>query len=302
MKHLSQSRHDHRPLRRTGVRETRLVAGCWLTLGLLVAGCPSGPLTPVDVVALIDGDQIRFVDFEQFLGQHLDTDSPDIESQVLAKLFDQFLDEHLLVRLAVDRGLQTPPGQEIEKRQAITFLVQTAPPFAWNDAELQSYYDDHPDRYLRDEEVHLRQILAPEKALAEAARAALNRGEDFGSVAARFSQGPRAQEAGNQGWLSRSDLPPAFVELIFELSAGELSEIVEADYGYLIFQVVAHEPAKTIPLAEVAGEIQQELLRRHVDSLVEGFFLEARQRYNVEVFQFNLPFEYQGLHAKKETP
>lgn len=291
--------------RHTGVQgklrspETRAI---WLLLGLLIAACPSKSLTPVDAVALIDKEPIRIGDFERFLGQYVDSESPEIEAHVLSQLFDQFLDENLLLRLAVDRGLRVASGETVEKHQAITFLIQSASDFEVNESELQSYYEDHQDRYLRQEEVHLRQILVSEKASAVMAQKALEQGEDFASVAARFSQGPRSQEAGNQGWLSRNDLPAAFVDLIFELAPGELSNIVEADYGFLIFQVTAREPARTIPLAEVTGEIRQELARRHTDTLVGGFFLEARQRYNVEVFQLNLPFEYQGLHAKKESP
>ena len=272
------------------------------TAGLLFASCSGGPPAPVDAVALVDGGPVGVHDFELFIGQHTDSESPEIEDHVLSKLFDQFLDEHLLLRLAADSGFVAAPGRELDKRSAITFLVEGTPSFVPDEASMQAFYDESKDRYRRDEEVHLRQILMHDQATAEAARKALDQGEDFAAVAARFSQGPRAQDAGDQGWLSRSDIPPAFVEGIFDLAPGKSSEVVEADYGFLIFQVVAVEAAKTIPLVEVMGEIQQELMRQHVDALVEEFFHQARQRYNVEVLQFNLPFEYQGLHAKKESP
>lgn len=269
---------------------------------LLLATCSGGPPAPVDAVALVDGEPVSVHDFELFISQHTDSESPEIEDHVLSQLFDQFLDEHLLLRLAEDSGFVAAPGRQLDKRSAITFLVESAPPFVPDETSMQAFYDQSGDRYRRDEEVHLRQILVHDRAMAEAAHEALELGEDFAAVAARFSQGPRAQDAGDQGWLSRTDIPPAFVEGIFDLAPGEHSGVVEADYGFLIFQVVAIEAAKTIPLTEVMGEVQQELMRRHLDALVEEFFRQARQRYNVEVLQFNLPFEYQGLHAKKESP
>lgn len=109
--------------------------------------------------------------------------------------------------------------------------------------------------------------------------------------------GPSWAAIGDQGRLAQGDLPPAFSNKIFELEPGEVSDIVVAEYGFLIFQVVECFPAEMATQEDVAGEIREALRRRHVDELATGFLGEARERYNVKLFPENFPFEYRGDYA-----
>ncbi|MCP4200705.1 MAG: hypothetical protein GY769_02070, partial [bacterium] len=126
-------------------------------------------------------------------------------------------------------------------------------------------------------------------------------GEDFGQVAARFSQEPNSQLGGDQGRLAREDLPVAYADAIFDLAPGEVTDIVSADYGFHLFQVVERYPAEVAPVEEVAPAIRQVLERQRVDETVASFVDEARERYNVIVFPSNIPFDYQGDYAHRDT-
>ncbi|HEX9671663.1 MAG TPA: hypothetical protein VGC93_19495, partial [Thermoanaerobaculia bacterium] len=72
---------------------------------LLAAACgreePIGP----DVVARIGGAEVRYAEFEQAVARTVGDDEGVLGSDVLSRLFDQFLDEELLARLAAERGL-----------------------------------------------------------------------------------------------------------------------------------------------------------------------------------------------------
>ena len=200
---------------------------------------------------------------------------------------------------AAERGLV---GPEVDQRQAVAFLLRGQPRPDWTPAQLRAYYQAHIRDFERGEEVHLRQILVRDRAEAEEALQALAGGEDFSQVAARFSQAPNAQMGGDQGRLSREDLPSSYAEMIFDLAEGDVTDIVGADYGYHLFQVVARYPAEVATFDEVADEIRRTLERKHLDEIVEGFIQEARERYNVTVFRDNIPFDYQGeyLHESQE--
>ena len=151
----------------------------------------------------------------------------------------------------------------------------------------------------------LRQILAGDRRTAERARREIVGGTPFEEVARQLAGGPRADSGGYQGELARGDLPPSFADLIFALRPGEVSPIVPAEYGFHLFQVVDHQPAELVPLAAARGEILARLRQRRADELLRSLVRAARGRYNVKVYERNLPFGYAGsyneTHAKK-TP
>jgi parvulin-like peptidyl-prolyl isomerase len=249
------------------------------------------------MVAKIEGEAVRRGELEAFFRDHGGNPATPLDDELRSLLFDRFLDERLLQRLAFEMGFIPSSDGSIDRQQMIAFLVSTSRPASIPLEEVIALYESHPERYQRQDEVHLRQILVTERSEAEEARAVLRRGEDFVQVAARFSQGPMAELGGDQGRLSRDDLPPEFIETIFALKAGEESGIVEAEYGFHIFQVMAHYPANAVPFEEAAGAIRRELWRQQADHRLDDFFQQARARYNVEIFETNLSFKYRGYHA-----
>jgi hypothetical protein len=219
-------------------------------------------------------------------------------SDVLSQLFDQFLEERLLARLAVD--LKRAPA-DADPRAALGALIAAEPQPAPTEAEIARYYQAHRQDFARPERVRLRQILTADRKAAEEARRQIAAGAPFDEVSRRLSRGPRADGGGFQGELARGDLPPSFADLIFALKPGEVSPVVPADYGFHLFQVTEREPAEVVPLAAARGEILGKLRRQRADQLLRSLVQEARSHYNVRVYERNLPFAYQGSysHAQK---
>ena len=102
---------------------------------------------------------------------------------------------------------------------------------------------------------------------------------------------------GDQGFLGREDLPPAFADTIFDLAVGEFSDIVTADYGFHIFQVTERRPAELVPVREAAAEIRDLLRRTESQEVRRRLVEEARDRYNTVVYASNLPFDYRGARS-----
>ena len=280
----------------TGVRFCARLTAAILCSSLV--GCRNPPAIGADVAVRIDGEEIHYGEFESYLRDNVAGDESSLESEVQDQLFDQFLDEQLLIRLAIERGMVEP---DVDQRQAMTFLLRGQPRQLWTEAQLRAYYGAHEADFRRQEEVHLRQILVHERADAEQALQAIADGEEFSQVAARFSQAPNAGLGGDQGRLSRDDLPAAYADAIFDLPAGKVTDIVSADYGFHLFEVVERYPAELAPFHEVAPEIRRTLERQRIDGLVEAFIQEARERYNVTVFPANFPFDYQGEYFHGDT-
>ena len=293
-------RSSRQPDRRS--REVAALALAFLA-PLVVFSCSPGPQVDPEVALTIDGETVAYDVFDGYLRLQLGSEDLGLDDTVKARLFDRFIDEQLLIRLSIERGLVPPRGQTPDQRQAMAFLVRDFQRRGVTEAEVRAYYEAHRADFERAEEARLRQILVYDLEVANQALAALEAGDDFVDVAARFSQGPRAHLGGDQGRLSQSDLPSDFLDAIEGLDPGDFSAVVSADYGFHIFQVVERFPAEVLPVEMVTDEIREVLARQEFDTLVESFFAEARERYNVTVVTDNLPFNYRGsYHDDPQQP
>lgn len=130
-------------------------------------------------------------------------------------------------------------------QQKITGNVKVTP------AEVKEFYENiHKDSLpFISSEIEVAQIakkplIKPEekKAVKEKLEGLRNRvlkGEDFGTLAYLYSEDPgSAKQNGELGFLARNALVPEFAAIAFTIKPGELSEIVETDFGFHIIQLI----------------------------------------------------------------
>ena len=166
------------------------------------------------------------------------------------------------------------------------------------------HYRQNQARFEYPQRVHLRQLLFANRDQAERIREQWVGGAAYEEIVA-VADSLDTAHVGEEGVFGRADLPPAFVDLLFGLAEGEVSEVMVADYGVHVFQVVQHLPAGIAPLSEVASEIRAELVDRNRQRALAQLVDEARERYNVRVFERNVPFNYQGefdSNVQNESP
>ncbi len=72
----------------------------------------------------------------------------------------------------------------------------------------------------------------------EALRARVANGEDFATLAILYSQDGSAKSGGELGFVGRGELVKAFEAVAFKLRPGELSAIVETEFGFHIVQLI----------------------------------------------------------------
>ncbi len=262
-----------------------------VVLAPLAGGCGRTPAVGSDVVARIDRDDVHYAEFEAFLRANGPAADAPRAVEVQARLFDQFLDERLLRRSAVERGLVSP---QASVRDAVEALLRADAPAEPSAAEAEEYFLAHRERFRRPERVRLRQLVAANRVDAERAQTELETGEPFDIVARRYSRGPAAGRGGDQGWLAREDLPAAFGERIFALAPGERTPVLEAEYGWLIFYVEERLPAVEPEFAESEQEVRAGMRREAADRALAALVAEARSRYTTVVYDENLPFRYRG--------
>jgi peptidyl-prolyl cis-trans isomerase SurA len=80
--------------------------------------------------------------------------------------------------------------------------------------------------------------IAEAKKKIDDIKASIERGEiDFRSAAIRYSQAANALDGGEIGWRSYDAIPPAFVNMITTMQAGQITEPMRGSGGFQIVQV-----------------------------------------------------------------
>ncbi len=266
-----------------------------LLLAALFLAC-AGSL-PDGVVVRIGGEERSYEDFDRYVSGVLDVDASRSSSEVLSRLFERFVDDQLLLRWVRDRGFADATATSHEAAAA---LLEASPPEI-SSTDVERYYAEHRSDYERPARARLRQILVEHRDSAEQALAELEAGVDFGEVARIRSIGPSAPDGGLQGELSQEDLPGALAEVVFALEEGEWSELLEADYGFRIFQVERFLPDETLSLQAAAPSIRSRLVAERSEALIRQAIEEARREYNLQVAVSRLPFEYSGPYRASAT-
>lgn len=265
----------------------------------LALGCASEEPAVPDLAAEVGAELLAYEQFERYLADSSVDPGFGWGSDVLSALFDQFLDEELLRRLAAARGVAAPGGG---RRVAVQALLAGAAAEPVADDEVAAYYRRNRRQFELPERVRVRQLLLADADSLAAAQAELAAGAPFETLAERLSLVPVESIGGVGSALSRDDLPPTFADAIFELEPGEVSEPIATDYGFHLFEVVERLPAGPAELPAVAAEIRETLRRDRLDGALARLVEEARERYNVRLFERNLPFNYQGHYSDAPPP
>jgi len=69
-----------------------------------------------------------------------------------------------------------------------------------------------------------------------ALRTQLDEGGDFGTLAKQNSDCPSSRSGGDLGAFGRGQMVPAFEQAAFGLDVGQVSDVIETDFGYHIIQ------------------------------------------------------------------
>lgn len=128
--------------------------------------------------------------------------------------------------------------------------------------EVESYYQDNLAQYTQQEQRRLSHILVETADNAEdkinQAKAKLDAGEDFAQVAKAFSTDTfSAENGGDLEWVERGVMGDKFDDAAFALaSVGEVTDVVETDFGFHIIKLTELKAEEVKALAEVAQEIK----------------------------------------------
>ena len=157
--------------------------------------------------------------------------------------------------------------------------------------EIEAYYQENIDRFTLLPELELAEILflTEEKIKAEVQEKAervltdLQGGSAFEELAKRYSDGPTASKGGHIGSFKKGSMTPVLEQILWELEPGQITGIVEVEFGLQIVRVLSKKGSRHIPLEEVRDDIKMALYTRRAQPKVEEFLAELRRESYVYI-------------------
>ena len=116
------------------------------------------------------------------------------------------------------------------------------------EAEVEEYYFENkaeiPDRPEMDQLGMIMKIIKPSEETNKKAlisinkiKDRLNEGEDFSELAKAESEGPSSVNGGDLGFFGKGTMVKPFEDAAFSLIPGEVSEVVQTDFGYHLIKL-----------------------------------------------------------------
>jgi peptidyl-prolyl cis-trans isomerase D len=133
-----------------------------------------------------------------------------------------------------------------------------------SDEEVKKYYDEHSAQYNEPEQRRASHILIAERTQAEQILKEIKQNPaKFEDLAKQHSKDPgSAAKGGDLGFFARGAMVKPFEEAAFGMKGGEISGLVQSDFGFHIIKLTAIRQGGARSLDEVKGEIAQELKKQ----------------------------------------
>jgi parvulin-like peptidyl-prolyl isomerase len=233
---------------------------------LRVAQKANVDVTPSAVDSLLNAQYVRAGGEEQFL-DFLKNNEIDIE------FVKQDVENSLIINSYL-RGI-------VEQRCQIT------------EEQIQEAYQ----AFIQDTVVDVRHILlmtrdksdAEKKEIRDQLENILKRargGEDFSALAKQYSEDPGSKENGGlYEDVTRGVMVKPFEDAAFSVPPGELSDIVETQYGYHILKIVDRK-TNDKPLEEERSELEEKLRGPESETIIVDHIEELKKEVELEILNF----------------
>lgn len=179
---------------------------------------------------------------------------------------------------------------------------------------IKSYFDSHKAEFSQAEKAKVRHILiraekgkpesiAQAKAEAEKVLAQVKGGADFAKVATEKSQDPGSKANGGLiDYFAKGAMVPEFEKYAFNAKPGQISDLVQTDFGFHIIKLEDRKAASDKKLEDVKEDIAQILIaqeksRAEIAALEKALADGKQAEVQAFVAKHRLPWRESGAFA-----
>jgi peptidyl-prolyl cis-trans isomerase C len=274
-----------------------LIFSAVMAAAAFLAGCNSQKSGPAATGPKLSGPILASVDGDKLTAEELDSLSPQgftLSRENLPKILDKWVSNTLMYQEARRRGIdKEPPVQAHLKRLERDYLVnelldRMTSSLKVGPDQLMQYFNQHKEEFSY--EVKITRIVMADSMLAAKTVAELRAGADFAKLAKERSQDVLLEAGQESRYFARNigdprmGGDPSMVEAIFELSPGQVSDVVPSQEGYQIIKLVDKKKVKAdVAIADVKEEIEAILTYRRSQAVVDSVLTALRAKAKIEL-------------------
>ncbi|HWH92501.1 MAG TPA: peptidyl-prolyl cis-trans isomerase, partial [Baekduia sp.] len=149
-----------------------------------------------------------------------------------------------------------------------------------SNAQIADYYNKNKSRFAQPEKRDLRIVLTKTEAEANKAKAALDGGQSFKTVAAKYSidQGTK-NNGGLLAAVPQGQQEKALDEATFKAAKGKISGPVKTQFGYYVFEVTKITPGSQQSLDQAKQSIKQLLVSQQQQKKIDAFSKDFQKKW-----------------------
>jgi len=277
-----------------------------LALTLALAACERrevgrGGGDPGPVVARVNGEPLYRRDLDAYLPEDA---YAGVTSDETKAYFDRWVTTQLLFEAAQSAGLDASRDidwkiaqyrkdliadrmvQEVLREKAIV-----------SRDEVMAYYRAHKDEFNL--EVRVSHILTNTREDAEEVRDMLEK-RPFSWVARQMSVDKHTGAGGDLGYLSKGNMLPEFESVVFNMRVGQVSDIIESEFGYHILKLTdVRASLNELPFESVAPEISRQLLLRKREAVYDSLLTALRTNAKIEIVDAGMRYAVEMAESLK---
>ena len=222
----------------------------------------------------------------------------EVEAQI-AQIRSQFPNQQQFEQaLAAQKTTLEAVRNDARSEMSVEKLVEgeIAAKVAVKPEAVTDFYQKNQDKFQQGPRVRASHILitVPQNADAATKQQAktkaegilkdLKGGKDFAAAAKENSQDPgSAVNGGDLGFFEQGQMVPPFEQAAFALRPGEMSELVESQFGYHIIKVAEKQGQRVVPLDEAKGQIEQYLGQQNRQAETQAFVNALKAKAKIEI-------------------
>jgi foldase protein PrsA len=179
-----------------------------------------------------------------------------------------YVQEDLLYRIKVQSLSQKLRTQILKGTDKVT------------DAAISDYYNKNKSRFAQPEKRDLRIVLTKTEDKAKEAKKALDGGQSFKAVAAKYSidQGTR-DNGGVLAAVPKGQQEKALDAATFSASKGKIGGPIKTQFGYYVFEVTKITPGSQQTLAQSKASIKQLLVSQQQQKALDSFVKTFQKKW-----------------------
>jgi len=191
---------------------------------------------------------------------------------LVGKKFEEQVKEQLMVIKLID--------QEVK--------AKVVPP---TDSEIEDFYKQNESEMVEPEQVRVRHILIKVgentdknqalKKIRDILKEAKEGKTSFSELAKKYSEDASAPRGGDIGFFIRGQMVRKFEEVAFALNVGQISDVVETEYGYHIIQCIEKKAAEKKSLEEIRDYLHNFVFQKRMEEHYEKWLRRLRDTASI---------------------